>query len=49
MPIIINDMITKMIEEEAKKACSDCQEWDCWGCIYAEWRDGYLRKGEHDE
>ena len=32
--------IVKHIMEEAKKACAECQEFNCDGCIYREYRNG---------
>ena len=32
--------IVKHIMEEAKKACAECQEFDCYGCVYREYRNG---------
>lgn len=29
--------IAKRITVEAKEACSNCQEWDCYGCVYGDW------------
>ena len=31
--------IVKQFLEEAKKACADCQEFNCDGCIYGEYRN----------
>ena len=30
--------IVKHLMEEAEKACAECQEFDCNGCVYADWR-----------
>lgn len=32
--------IVKHIMEEAKKACAECQEFNCDGCIYRGYRNG---------
>ena len=44
MEIVITDEIAKKIIEEANKACSNCQEFDCWCCEYRHWRG---RRGEN--
>ena len=36
---MITDEIAKKIAEEARKACSNCQEWECGNCEYRYWRD----------
>lgn len=36
--ITITDEIAEKIIEKAEKACSDCQEFDCWSCEYRHWR-----------
>lgn len=37
---LMMDDITDIKEliEEAHKACSECQEFDCYGCEYWKWR-----------
>ena len=32
--------IVKRFLEEAKKTCANCQEFNCDGCIYREYRNG---------
>ena len=32
--------IVKHLMEEAEKACAECQEFDCDGCVYREYRHG---------
>ena len=32
--------IVKHFLEEAKKTCAKCQEFNCDGCIYREYRNG---------
>jgi len=32
--------IVKHVMEEAKKACANCQEFNCDGCVYREYRNG---------
>ena len=32
--------IVKRFLEEAKKTCAECQEFDCYGCVYREYRNG---------
>ena len=46
MTIVINDEIARLIEEEAEKACSECQEWCCEGCEYRHWRKCYRQFSE---
>ena len=32
--------IVKHLMEEAEKACAECQEFDCDGCVHREYRNG---------
>jgi len=35
---VIDDEVAEMIIKAANKACSECQEFDCWECEYRHWR-----------
>ena len=37
--INLDDLIGKMIEEEAKETCAKCQEFCCDECVYKDWRE----------